>query len=83
MKCYIFSLNFGSYYKIHLFVILLTIQKKIKESALRYLYKKIIDRDGKGRGLNYSKVEIQCYLSEATSHINHFEEKKSAQKNEL
>ena len=51
------------------------IKKKIKESAFRYLVSKKTNRNGKGKEINYSKLQMQNYLTEENEEVNNFERK--------
>ena len=51
------------------------IKKKTKDLAFRYLNQKKIDRNGNGREIIYSKLEIHSYLTEESEYINNYERK--------
>ena len=51
------------------------IKKKIKESAFRYLVSKKTNRNGKGKEINYSKLQMQNYLTEENEEVNNLERK--------
>ena len=51
------------------------IKKKTKEFAFRYLIEKKTRRNGKGKELIYSRLEMQNYLTEENEEVNNFERK--------
>ena len=52
------------------------IKKKIRTEAFRYLIEKKTGRHGKGKELNYLKLDMQEYLTEEWDDINSFEKKR-------
>ena len=69
------NLSFSEIEKLGESTFMKLIKNKIRAEALKYLVQKKTDRNGKGREIQYMKLEMQEYLTEEWDTINNFDRK--------